>query len=164
MQSQREYVLRTVEERAVRFIQLWFTDVLGTRSRSASPRGARERPRRGMTFDGSRSTVSAVCRRATCLPSPTEDLSDPAVPDRPGRRCLTCSPRVLRHHQPRRLAIRRLSQARAQADARACRSRGFSFYAAPRSSTSTLHRANRVSLPSRSTRLVLRADGGGPDH
>ena len=30
MQSQREYVLRTVEERAVRFIQLWFTDVLGT--------------------------------------------------------------------------------------------------------------------------------------
>ncbi len=30
MQSQREYVLRTVEERGVRFIQLWFTDVLGT--------------------------------------------------------------------------------------------------------------------------------------
>src|SRR5450631_1371139 len=30
MRSQQEYVLRTVEERAVRFVQLWFTDVLGT--------------------------------------------------------------------------------------------------------------------------------------
>ena len=30
MRSQQEYVLRTVEERAIRFVQLWFTDVLGT--------------------------------------------------------------------------------------------------------------------------------------
>jgi len=29
MQSQAQYVLRTVEERGVRFVQLWFTDVLG---------------------------------------------------------------------------------------------------------------------------------------
>ena len=28
MQSQRDYVLRTVEERSIRFVQLWFTDVL----------------------------------------------------------------------------------------------------------------------------------------
>jgi len=28
MQSQAQYVLRTVEERGVRFVQLWFTDVL----------------------------------------------------------------------------------------------------------------------------------------
>jgi len=29
MQSQAQYVLRTVEERGIRFVQLWFTDVLG---------------------------------------------------------------------------------------------------------------------------------------
>mgnify|MGYP003352419224 CR=1 FL=1 len=29
MQNQVQYVLRTVEERGVRFVQLWFTDVLG---------------------------------------------------------------------------------------------------------------------------------------
>jgi len=27
--SQKDYVLRTVEERGIRFVQLWFTDVLG---------------------------------------------------------------------------------------------------------------------------------------
>ena len=30
MDKQQEYVLRTVEERDVRFIRLWFTDVLGS--------------------------------------------------------------------------------------------------------------------------------------
>ena len=29
MQHQLDYVLRTVEERGVRFVRLWFTDVLG---------------------------------------------------------------------------------------------------------------------------------------
>ena len=29
MDKQQEYVLRTVEERDIRFIRLWFTDVLG---------------------------------------------------------------------------------------------------------------------------------------
>ena len=29
MERQQDYVLRTVEERGVRFIRLWFTDVLG---------------------------------------------------------------------------------------------------------------------------------------
>jgi len=46
MQSQREYVMRTVEERAVRFIQLWFTDVLGIRSRSVSRRPSSRTPLR----------------------------------------------------------------------------------------------------------------------
>ena len=30
MDKQQEFALRTVEERDVRFIRLWFTDVLGT--------------------------------------------------------------------------------------------------------------------------------------
>ncbi len=54
MQSQREYVLRTVEERAVRFIQLWFTDVLGTpKSFSITPAELENALEGGMTFDGS---------------------------------------------------------------------------------------------------------------
>jgi len=54
MQSQREYVLRTVEERAVRFIQLWFTDVLGTpKSFSITPAELENALDGGMTFDGS---------------------------------------------------------------------------------------------------------------
>jgi glutamine synthetase len=54
MQGQREYVLRTVEERAVRFIQLWFTDVLGTpKSFSITPAELENALDEGMTFDGS---------------------------------------------------------------------------------------------------------------
>ena len=29
MDKQRDFVLRTIEERGVKFIRLWFTDVLG---------------------------------------------------------------------------------------------------------------------------------------
>ena len=30
MDKQRDFVLRTIEERGVKFIRLWFTDVIGT--------------------------------------------------------------------------------------------------------------------------------------
>ncbi|MGO9557901.1 MAG: glutamine synthetase family protein [Acidimicrobiales bacterium] len=54
MQSQREYVLRTVEERGVRFVQLWFTDVLGTpKSFAITPAELENALDEGMTFDGS---------------------------------------------------------------------------------------------------------------
>ena len=29
IEQQRDYVLRTVEERGIRLVRLWFTDVLG---------------------------------------------------------------------------------------------------------------------------------------
>ena len=29
LEAQRDYVLRTVEERGIRLVRLWFTDVLG---------------------------------------------------------------------------------------------------------------------------------------
>src|SRR5271166_2720548 len=54
MRSQQEYVLRTVEERAVRFVQLWFTDVLGTaKTFSITPAELENALDEGMTFDGS---------------------------------------------------------------------------------------------------------------
>jgi glutamine synthetase len=54
LQSQQEYVLRTVEERGVRFVQLWFTDVLGTaKTFSITPAELENALEEGMTFDGS---------------------------------------------------------------------------------------------------------------
>ncbi|HZT67112.1 MAG TPA: type I glutamate--ammonia ligase [Acidimicrobiales bacterium] len=54
MQSQQEYVLRTVEERGIRFIQLWFTDVLGVpKSFNITPAELEGALEEGMTFDGS---------------------------------------------------------------------------------------------------------------
>jgi glutamine synthetase len=54
MRSQHEYVLRTVEERNIRFVQLWFTDVLGTaKTFSITPAELENALEEGMTFDGS---------------------------------------------------------------------------------------------------------------
>jgi len=49
-----EYVLRTVEERGVRFVRLWFTDVLGKlKSFAISPAELENAFEEGMQFDGS---------------------------------------------------------------------------------------------------------------
>ena len=54
MQSQAQYVLRTVEERGVRFVQLWFTDVLGRhKAFHVTPAELEDALDEGMTFDGS---------------------------------------------------------------------------------------------------------------
>ena len=54
MQHQLDYVLRTVEERGVRFVRLWFTDVLGfLKSFEITPAELEIALEEGMTFDGS---------------------------------------------------------------------------------------------------------------
>ena len=54
MDSQLDYVLRSVEERKVRLIRLWFTDVLGQlKSFAISPAELENALEEGMTFDGS---------------------------------------------------------------------------------------------------------------
>jgi glutamine synthetase len=53
-ERQREYVLRTVEERGVRMVRLWFTDVLGQlKSFAISPAELENAFEEGMAFDGS---------------------------------------------------------------------------------------------------------------
>jgi glutamine synthetase len=53
-ERQREYVLRTVEERGVRMVRLWFTDVLGQlKSFAISPVELEGAFEEGMRFDGS---------------------------------------------------------------------------------------------------------------
>ena len=54
MERHQDYVLRSVEERGVRYIQLWFTDVLGIRRGfSITPAELENALEQGMTFDGS---------------------------------------------------------------------------------------------------------------
>ena len=54
MHPHQDYVLRSVEERGVRYIQLWFTDVLGIRRGfSITPAELENALEEGMTFDGS---------------------------------------------------------------------------------------------------------------
>ena len=53
-EEQRNYVLHTVEERGVRLVRLWFTDVLGNlKSFAISPAELENALEDGMTFDGS---------------------------------------------------------------------------------------------------------------
>ena len=54
MERQQDYVLRTCEERGVRLIRLWFTDVLGQlKSFAISPAELEGAFDEGMRFDGS---------------------------------------------------------------------------------------------------------------
>jgi len=54
MEPQEKYVLRTVEERGVRLIRLWFTDVLGQhKSVAISPAELEKVFQEGLQFDGS---------------------------------------------------------------------------------------------------------------
>ncbi|MDT4949220.1 MAG: glutamine synthetase, partial [Pseudonocardiales bacterium] len=54
MDRQQEFVLRTLEERNIRFVRLWFTDVLGTlKSVAVAPAELDGAFEEGIGFDGS---------------------------------------------------------------------------------------------------------------
>ena len=54
MDKQRDFVLRTIEERGVKFVRLWFTDVIGTlKSVSIAPAEVEGAFAEGLGFDGS---------------------------------------------------------------------------------------------------------------
>ncbi len=54
MDKQTEFVLRTIEERDIRFVRLWFTDVLGTlKSVAVAPAELEGAFAEGLGFDGS---------------------------------------------------------------------------------------------------------------
>ena len=72
LDQHRDYVLRTVEERGVRLVRLWFTDVLGTlKSFAISPAELENALNDGMTFDGS--SIDGYTR--------TEESDVLAIPD-----------------------------------------------------------------------------------
>jgi glutamine synthetase len=129
MRSQHEYVLRTVEERGIRFIQLWFTDILGTpKSFNIPPAELENALEDGTTFDGSaidgfsRVQESDVLARPDpqtfqILPAQSAELSVARV---------FCDIANLDGSpfdgDPRHVLRRALGEAR---------SRGYTFYAAP---------------------------------
>src|SRR4029453_12645455 len=54
MDKQRDFVLRTIEERGVKFVRLWFTDVVGTlKSVAIAPAEVEGAFTEGIGFDGS---------------------------------------------------------------------------------------------------------------
>ena len=76
MDRQQEFVLRTIEERDIRFVRLWFTDVLGSSSRWRSPRpSSRARSPRASASTAAPSRGSPGSTRRTCSPSPTPPRS-----------------------------------------------------------------------------------------
>jgi glutamine synthetase len=75
MDRQAEYVLRTVEERGIRFIRLWFTDVQGfLKAVAINPAELEVAFSEGMTFDGSAIDGYARVQEADMVAKP-----DPAT-------------------------------------------------------------------------------------
>ncbi|MEJ7722997.1 MAG: glutamine synthetase family protein [Ilumatobacteraceae bacterium] len=73
-ERQRDYVLRGVEERGVRLIRLWFTDVLGNlKSFAISPAELENALEDGMTFDGSSINGFSRVQEADVLAIPDPD-------------------------------------------------------------------------------------------
>lgn len=71
MDRQQEYVLRTVEERGVRFIRLWFTDVLGfLKSFAITSHDLETAFEEGMGFDGSAIEGFARAQESDMLAKP----------------------------------------------------------------------------------------------
>ena len=75
MEKQQEFVLRTLEERDIRFVRLWFTDVLGTlKSVAIAPAELEGAFAEGIGFDGSAIEGFARVQESDMLAKP-----DPAT-------------------------------------------------------------------------------------
>jgi len=129
MERQQDYVLRTVEERGVRFIWLWFTDVLGQlKSFAITPAELENAFAEGMTFDGSSIDGFSRVQESDVLARPDPNSFellpwvDPAAP----AARMFCDIANLDgspfEGDPRQVLKRNLDRAR---------ERGFSFYVSP---------------------------------
>ena len=88
LDQQRDYVLRSVEERGVRLVRLWFTDVLGTlKSLAISPAELDNALSDGMSFDGSSIDGFSRVQESDVLAIPDPDTfellpwGDPKAPE-----------------------------------------------------------------------------------
>ena len=87
-EQQRDYVMRSVEERGVRLIRLWFTDVLGNlKSLAITPPELENALSDGMTFDGSSIDGFSRVQESDVLAIPDPDTyellpwGDPLAPE-----------------------------------------------------------------------------------
>ena len=113
MDRQQEFVLRLLEERDIRFVRLWFTDVLGSlKSVSVAPAELEGAFAEGIGFDGSAIEGLARVSEADMLVKP--DPSTFQVLPWRGEHLAT-APDVLRHAHPGRRALAVRPAPRAQA-------------------------------------------------
>jgi len=129
MERQQDYVLRTVEERGVRFVQLWFTDVLGTPKHfDITPAELEDALEEGMTFDGSCIDGFSRVQESDMLAKPDAKTFQllPRSPDNASTARMFCDIHNLDgspfEGDPRHVLRRALEKAR---------QRGFSFFVAP---------------------------------
>ncbi|MGZ4756270.1 MAG: glutamine synthetase family protein [Acidimicrobiia bacterium] len=129
MERQLDYVMRTVEERGVRFVRLWFTDVLGSlKGFAITPAELEGVLEEGMTFDGSAIEGYSRVQESDMLAVPDANTFD-IVPwrgdDAPVAR-MFCDIQHLSGEpfegDPRFVLKRNLDRAR---------EKGFTFYAGP---------------------------------
>jgi len=129
MSREQEYVLRTVEERGVRLIRLWFTDVLGQlKSVAISPAELESAFGEGVQFDGTAIDGFSRVHESDVLARPdatTFELVPWAKADEPSAR-MFCDIENLHgtpfEGDPRQILRRNLDSAREQ---------GYTFFAAP---------------------------------
>ena len=129
MDKQQEYVLRSVEERDIRFIRLWFTDVLGVlKSVAIAPAELENAFTEGIGFDGS--AVEGLTRvyeaDMIAKPDPSTFQILPWRGDRQGAARMFCDIHTPDGEpalsDPRQVLKRTLDRASAQ---------GFTFYTHP---------------------------------
>src|SRR3978361_1581619 len=141
MDRQQEFVLRTLEERDIRFVRLWFTDVAGyLKAVAVAPAEIEAAFAEGIGFDGS--AIEGFARGYEC-----DMLAKPAPRTLPGTRARPghlpgdagdqgAAQRhradVLRHHAARRLARLGRPAARAAPDAGQGRGHGLHLLHPPR--------------------------------
>ncbi len=129
MEPQLDYVLRTVEERGVRFVRLWFTDVLGfLKSFAITPAELDIALEEGMTFDGSAIEGYSRVQESDMLAVPDANTFEivPWGGDDAKTARVFCDIQHLSGQpfegDPRQVLKRNLDRARAM---------GFTFYAGP---------------------------------
>lgn len=129
MERDQQYVLRSVEERGVRLIRLWFTDVLGKlKSVAITPAELEAAFDEGVQFDGSSIDGFSRVHESDVLARPDAtsfELLPWATQDEPSAR-MFCDIQNLDETpfdgDPRQVLRRNLNEARAE---------GYSFFAAP---------------------------------
>jgi glutamine synthetase len=97
MDRQEEFVLRTIEERDIRFVRLWFTDVLGTlKSVAVAPAELEGAFAEGIGFDGSAIEGLSRVFEADMLakPDPSTFQVLPWRGERPGTARMFCDLRM----------------------------------------------------------------------
>src|SRR5215471_3500580 len=130
MERQLEYVLRTVEERGVRFVRLWFTDVLGfLKSVEITPAELEVALSEGMTFDGSTIEGYSRIQESDMLAKPdanTFELLPTSTSDEPAIARMFCDIQTFSGEpfdgDPRYVLKRNLERARGK---------GFTFFVGP---------------------------------